>query len=93
MSATIINFPLRPSRTDWFKLGCEIVNPEPAIRSIDPVDEELAALRILELSAEKLKLAIETGCDEQEAKALALLDRVQRLLKESRSHESGGVAP
>lgn len=58
------------------------------IRCIDPVDEELAALRILELSAEKLKLAIETGCDEQEAKALALLDRVQRLLRNSNSQST-----
>mgnify|MGYP003426369669 FL=1 len=63
------------------------------IRSIDPVDELYALSELAERSAEKLKLAIETGCDEQEAKAVALLDRVQRLLKESRSHESGGVAP
>lgn len=89
---TVIQFPLRPSRTDWFKLGCEIVNPEPAIRCIDPVDEELAALRILELSAEKLKLAIETGCDEQEARALALLDRVQRLLRNSNSQSTEDVS-
>ena len=67
--------------------------PVPPIRCIDPVDELYALSELAEISAEKLKLAIETGCDEQEAKALALLDRVQRLLKESRSHESGGVAP
>lgn len=63
------------------------------IRCIDPVDELYALSELAERSAEKLKLAIETGCDEQEAKALALLDRVQRLLRESNSHESGGVSP
>lgn len=78
MTATVIQFP-KPFA--------------PAIRHIDPVDELYALSELAERSAEKLKLAIETGCDEQEAKALALLDRVQRLLKESRSHESGGVAP
>lgn len=78
MSATVIQFP-KPL--------------VPAIRCVDPVDELYALSELAEISAEKLKLAIETGCDEQEAKALALLDRVQRLLKESRSHENGGVSP
>ena len=65
----------------------------PAIRCIDPVDELYALSELAERSAEKLKLAIDSNCDAQLEKAYALLDHVQRLLRESRSHESGGVSP
>jgi len=52
MTVINVNCPLRPSRTDWFKLGCEIVNPEPAIRCVDPVDrDELKAAGVLCLIA------------------------------------------
>lgn len=77
MTATVIQFP-KPFA--------------PAIRHIDPVDELYALSELAEISAEKLKLAIETGCDEQEAKALALLDHVQRLLRNSNSQSTEDVS-
>ena len=77
MSATVIQFP-KPLA--------------PAIRCVDPVDELYALSELAERSAEKLKLAIDSNCDAQLEKAYALLDRVQRLLRNSNSQSTEDVS-
>lgn len=65
---------------------------KPRRKPVDPISESLAEFRIAALRSEKLKLAIDSNCDAQLEKVWALLDRVQRLLRNSNSQSTEDVS-